>query len=292
MDNKTISGILSQPFPRDNSFRKCLRTAIATGFFVAVFLWVFKPFGIALAPVAHPDLFILGYGAVSFFLALLVYPVILLFPKFFLEENWTVGKNITHFSAIIFFIGLANLVYTHYFAGLPLSAGTFFSFQIYTMAVAILIASVFTFVRYTRTQHLNRIFAEEIDKEVQKFPTDFSEKKFTIRSEQSSEILELSNKSLLFIVSADNYSKVCFLKSGKPEMMMIRASLKRLNEQMNFPFIFRCHRSYIVNLENVEKVKGNSQGYRLHFAGTDEAVPVSRRTGLELQTRLHALRGK
>ena len=42
------------------------------------------------------------------------------------------------------------------------------------------------------------------------------------------------------------------------------------------PFIVRCHRAFLVNLHQVVKVDGNSQGYRLRLEGCTEEVPVSR----------------
>jgi DNA-binding LytR/AlgR family response regulator len=43
-----------------------------------------------------------------------------------------------------------------------------------------------------------------------------------------------------------------------------------------FKNIIRCHRSYIVNLENIENISGNLQGYQLNFKQYTEQVPVSR----------------
>ena len=42
------------------------------------------------------------------------------------------------------------------------------------------------------------------------------------------------------------------------------------------PFIVRCHRAFLVNLHQVAKVDGNSQGYRLRLEGCAEEVPVSK----------------
>ena len=285
----SVNSILQKPYPRDHRFLVNFRAALATGLIVSFFLWIFKPFGISGAPVSNLDFFILGYGAVSFFIVVGMRVFTYLFPGFYNEDRWTVEKNIFQYSLVLFVVGLGNLVYTHYAAGLPISKATFIFFQLYTVSVAFIISAILTFWNYFRTEHLNKLFAEKIDREIHSDKQLLTEKKFIIRPESETGELEFSNRSLLFIESADNYAKIYFLKSGKAEMKMIRGSLKRIGDQLNYPFIFRCHRSYIVNLENVSSVKGNSQGYRLYFPGLDETVPVSRRTGEELHARLKSV---
>jgi DNA-binding LytR/AlgR family response regulator len=40
--------------------------------------------------------------------------------------------------------------------------------------------------------------------------------------------------------------------------------------------MFKCHRGFIINLAFVEKVNGNSQGYRLLIKYLDTEIPVAR----------------
>ena len=54
---------------------------------------------------------------------------------------------------------------------------------------------------------------------------------------------------------------------------------------------FRCHRAYIINLDKVEQVEGNAQGYKLKVRGTEERVPVSRSLNKEFSDRLLSVRG-
>lgn len=43
-----------------------------------------------------------------------------------------------------------------------------------------------------------------------------------------------------------------------------------------FPEFYRCHRTYIVNLQKVKHISGNAQGYKLHLENIDTLIPVSR----------------
>jgi DNA-binding LytR/AlgR family response regulator len=64
---------------------------------------------------------------------------------------------------------------------------------------------------------------------------------------------------------------------------LIRNTLSKIEKQLPFDNIKKCHRSYLANLNLIEKITGNAQGYRLHFPfSTEITVPVSRSKGKEL----------
>ena len=84
---------------------------------------------------------------------------------------------------------------------------------------------------------------------------------------------------LLFIESADNYSEVVFLQNGQPKKTLLRGSLSRFEEQAHHPDVVRCHRSFVVNLQRVESISGNAQGYKLQLQNYPSPIPVARRYG-------------
>jgi len=113
--------------------------------------------------------------------------------------------------------------------------------------------------------------------------------KIIITSESEKETLEFFIDDLLYIESADNYSRIFYTKKSKESSIIIRSSLKRIETQANHVDLFRCHRAYIVNLKKIGSVKGNSQGYRLKVNDTEKEIPVSRNSGKELSERLKNL---
>ena len=286
-----ILKILLQPYPKEWKLNNGFRMAFVSGLIVAAFLWVFKPFDIDQTPVKNINLFILGYGAVTTAVVLLFLPLPLIFKDFFNEDNWTVGKNIAFFVFNFFFIGIGNLLYTHFTAGLPLMWGSFLFFQFVTVSVAFVVAGFFTLLKYSRTLNLNVAEAKQIEQEVHNIENKNSVTEYILRSENDKdEVLKLTSSSLLYIESADNYSKVVFKEKDKIKSVLLRSSLKRTENQIPHPFIFRCHRSFLVNLSLVDSVSGNSQGYRLHFPNCQDSIPVARRTGEELHIRLRSLK--
>ena len=77
--------------------------------------------------------------------------------------------------------------------------------------------------------------------------------------------------------SADNYAIIYLIENGAQRKEMLRSSLTRLLSQINDTEVVRCHRSYIVNLSQVQEVSGNAQGYKLHLENCDALVPVARK---------------
>lgn len=284
--------IFQQPFPKEWSLLRGIRMALLSGIIVSVFLWVFEPFGIQQVQLENMNLFILGYGAVTTVVILVLLPLPFLFKDFFKEESWTVGKNIAFFVFNFFFIGIGNWLYTHLLTRLPLMWGSFLFFQFVTVAVALIVAGIFTLLKYSRSLNLNVEEARQIEKEVQDIGRQKAPSEFILRSEnEKDEVLKLSDSTLLYIESADNYSKVVYHHDRQIKSVLLRSSLKRTESQINNPMVFRCHRSFLVNLSQVVSVEGNSQGYRLHFDHCQDTIPVARRTGEELHKRLRMLKG-
>ncbi len=48
------------------------------------------------------------------------------------------------------------------------------------------------------------------------------------------------------------------------------------SQEIGKPGIYRCHRSFLVNLSNIKTVTGNSNGFKIYFKSYNKHVPVSR----------------
>jgi len=97
-----------------------------------------------------------------------------------------------------------------------------------------------------------------------------------LTADNGKDILTLSPAELIFIESSDNYCTVYFFRDEKLQQRMLRGSLSRMESQLTVGEIMRCHRSYIVNLKQVESVSGNAQGYKLRVRRLAEPIAVGR----------------
>ena len=82
---------------------------------------------------------------------------------------------------------------------------------------------------------------------------------------------------MLYIEAQKNNVAVCYVKDGKLKREEIQSTLAAvLNDLADYDNVFQCHRSFVVNLNNITSAKGNSNGYTLEVGGGLATVPVSR----------------
>lgn len=278
---------LKQPYPCNTDARYHIKTGAYVSLFIVFFLVVFKPFGLGDLDVPNKNFLIAGYGIACFVMMLIVFFVLRSFQSPHInEETWTTGKEIIQILIYIFFIGIGNLVYTHFVFGMELTFRSLISFQFITLLVSIFPITVLVLVNQVRLMKKNSLQAEQINKEItisipQQFPNHIH-----LIAENEKDYIELDGESLLLIEAADNYSTVYYTEQGNLKNRMIRSSLKRIESQISNPNIIRCHRTYIVNLLRVKSVTGNAQGYRLRFDYFDQSIPVSRNLNDTIKSRL------
>ena len=91
------------------------------------------------------------------------------------------------------------------------------------------------------------------------------------------ESLTLSVTDLLYIESEGNYVKVCHLDAGEVRHDLLRATSKQIEKELSsHPLIVRCHRAFIVNLGQVERIDSHSGSIQLILKHSADTIPVSR----------------
>ncbi len=82
---------------------------------------------------------------------------------------------------------------------------------------------------------------------------------------------------LLFAKADGNYVTLTMIDDDGLKNELKRISLKQFETQLTaYPYLLRCHRAYLLNVQRVVKLSGNSQGYLISFDRTEDKVPVSR----------------
>jgi hypothetical protein len=297
---------LKKPYPYTAFSLKDVLTYFIIGCFVSFFLIVFQPFEISIWHPSYKLLKLLGFGFVSF-ICPIIFKVFteVLFRKTKPEETWTVWKESIALVLLLLFIALGNLCYSnligiaHFgFGELLFVAGATFLLGLFPVVASVAI-------KYNRFLILNQKDAQLMEEEVMAFQKRdelqvprqemHTEPKapelLVLVSENEKDKIGLNPEDLLYIESADNYSTVYHIKQAVVVKQMMRGSLKRFESQIAFPFIIRCHRSYIVNLKQVNHIKGNAQGYKIEFkTELSEQIPVSRSYSKILFERLEELK--
>ncbi len=103
---------------------------------------------------------------------------------------------------------------------------------------------------------------------------------FVLENENGKELLNIPIKNILCFEANDNYVVTYYLdKQDKLKKSMERVSLKRIEEiilNLNVDNFSRVHKSYLVNRDEVEEIRGKAQAHKLKLNYLEILVPVSR----------------
>lgn len=271
--------ILVQPYPTCESKARNWRVIISISLFVALFMLVFQPFGLASLPEKYKVPVLVGYGLVSFCVLFLNLMVI---ERLFNEEKWKVYKELLWTMWIIFSIGVANFFYTTSMFQVNISPLRFLlQLELSTFAIGVFPVTILVVLRFQRLNKSNTRSANELCSALarQKEPdsSTYKGERVTLKSENGRESLSIDPLSLKYIESKGNYIYVVYSENNELRKQMLRNTLVTVVDQLSdYTYMVRCHRSYIVNKGEINKVNGNAQGLKLELQGLERKIPVSR----------------
>jgi hypothetical protein len=282
---KRFNDILNMPYSFEYDLKSIFRESTGIGSFIFFFLTIFRPFETERMTETIPvNLAVnFGYGLITFF-AVFIYNALIpkLFPKLFMQNQIRFKHLIFYIAGLLVLIGLGNAFYHHALYPINPLLKDMIYFQFCTTAIGLFpVVYIFMMGQYwslkknirnaiTINQDLENV------KKLQKgFP--FTEQSLTLTSDNRKESLRISSSRLLFIRSAGNYIEVFTREDNQVKKHLLRNSIKRIDHHLApNTYIIRCHRGYLMNLQHIQKVSGDSQGYRVSLRDTNLEVPVSR----------------
>ena len=271
-----LKAYLFQRYPLEENIWKII---IPISLFIGLFMLIFQPFGLDELQASNKYMILSGYGLVTFLV--LVFNLLLipsLFPVLFKEENWIVLKEIIFLLWILFTVGLGNLVYSSWIFGFRLGFTNAILFQIYTLAIGFIPITALTLVKQNYLQRKNQENAVTITSSLHnRKAVAGADRLLQISSDNEKDTLTVNPDDVLFIRSEGNYITVSYLKNGRYARALLCNTMKYATDQLSpFTFFYQCHRSWIINLNRITGISGNSQGLRLRMEAYDEEIPVAR----------------
>ena len=274
------SNLLQKPYYLEEDTKKNWIKIFFLSAFVFFFLFVFRPFQIN-EYLGNTFLLVLGYSIVTFattVLFILLLPKI--FPRWFNPEEWTTAKEIIHILSLIFVIGLGNALYSAQAQIISSFQAGLLYFELYTFAVAVI--PVVFIVLFTEKKDAMRhdLLSEEIMQRgiLHKEEEVPQPMRFRLQAQNGKDSIEVNPEHILYVKSDANYVEVFSHIEQAIQKQLLRNTLTVVENQLQAQGrFFRCHKSYIINLEQVERVSGNAQGLKVHLAQLEEVVPVSRK---------------
>ena len=109
---------------------------------------------------------------------------------------------------------------------------------------------------------------------------------FIFTSDNQKDRIALAVNDILFLESEDNYVSLTYRSGGEAKRHLLRSTLTRMETELEDTPIVRCHRSFLVNLDNVSSFTGNKNRLELTLGDSGELIPASRKFSPAILARL------
>lgn len=263
--------------------------------FITVFLLLFRPFGLNVYSYERSYI-IIGYGLIIWLtVSLNNFLAYRFLPTTFSEKKWTVASQILWTFIQLFITGITCFIYAVAIDAFPQNLLSFAKIELYVLLSSVIPIVMFVLIQQNYLLRQNSRQAAILNKQLHgQHNTNFIQPnadKIQFVGDNQNDRLELNPGVIDYITSQDNYFEVIWQEEEKVNKKLLRGTLAKAEETArSFPFLFRCHRAYIVNLDKVINVEGNAQGYRLQLQNNSEIIPVSRSKGQQLHQLLQTPR--
>ncbi len=199
-----------------------------------------------------------------------------LFKDFFNEDEWTIGKNFIFIFIGIFLTGTILWFFADYYkAKNNIENVSYPVFIVYNFLVALFPVSIVIVFNEKKIRLKREKRAEEINN--LKKSLLVSEKEVVIFADNNKESIVFTINSLVYITSQGNYASFFLMKNGDLKEQILRVTLSKVSKELqNYPNFIRCHKSYFINKNYIQKISGNARGYLIHSDVIPFQIPVSR----------------
>ncbi len=267
---------LNEPFPDPDSIKQNIFSTIYIGIFVTLFLYFISP--TEMSTYRGNVLFLCA----QFGLITILISFIFDFTIFYILKidrtlpSWTLIKWIISVLVLVILISIGNYAYILYISESPAVMPHFIEVMFTTMIVGIFPIVFSGLIIQLNANKKNQIHAAHLQTH---FPVEsVKDKIIHFPSNNKNQELALPIQKVFYLEAMQNYVSVCYQKDGQVKKELIRNTIKNIEIQVNESSLMRCHRSFIVNSDLIEKVEGNAQGLRLSLRDLeDEIIPVSRK---------------
>ena len=286
--------------------KQSINIRIVSTAFIILALAIFKPFGLDVwqwqAYVHLLALFVLGLF--SCFLTEVILKYIVHMPRSYDRGvSYIISRNLRFQCINTPLVSLLICVYRH-FAMSDLVEGNKLSVTNFLETLVIIAFLSFTVGLYWRFKFRSRYLAAELEEtrllneqlkklqtseqDIQPTQEDDTNPASQITLEgNTNEHVNLEISDLLYIEAVGNYVKVVLLREGEVHTNMLRATMKQMEDQLQaYAIIVRCHRAFMVNLNQVEHISSNSRAMQLVMRHSHDAIPVSRSNYIKLKELL------
>ena len=260
---------LTRKYPFKQS-KHWLRDSIAYGVFIWAMLWLMQPFGFSMYS-GNKCLTAALFGLVTS-CCYALYGWALLRRLYQRIKPWHIWHDGCAVLGLILFIAICNFLLFSFIFHYPITVKIFLQFLYWTMIIGVIITALSIGIEY------NRSLRERMEALLSNTTEEQKDISITIHDTNiRGNHLTIPINSLLYIEAQKNNVSVCYLKDAQPTSVELHTTLTAVIEELKeYENIFQCHRSFVVNVNNITSAKGNSNGYQLTLGTCMNNIPVSR----------------
>ncbi len=262
--------ILKKPYPFNNDLNHNAKVAFFISIVIFALFFFFEPFNINDLTTKQKAI-ISAYVALITFATLAFNMVVLpaYFKKIFSPKHWNVMREILWDSWLLLTVAAAYFVYFYFN---PIMKFNFVDIA-KILLVAIFAIAILISLNYQRLLKINLKAALELNEKMGSKPQEL----FEFKSDYKKDNFKISIDKILFLKSSGNYVEIHYLEDDNIKKHLIRSSLKKIEQDLSqYNFMYRCHRSYIVNINFIIKAEADSQGLKLQIKNLSKPIPVSK----------------
>ncbi len=268
----------------ENTVKRKIGVIVLIELFSISFKYFYQPELIKLPFSAH-SVFYIGHGMVNVLvLIVLLFVVPKLFNGYFKEDRRTIGREIVWIVSLFIMLTFSHAILIIIESNLTVSESIKQSLYI-NVKIGIFPVGILMVLASVRRMEI-KLQEQELFNS-QYLDTSSQNRIITLNGEV--ETLKISLGELYFIKSSNNYSEIHYQKNNKLIKKILRVPISTIEKELNSEFVFRVHRSYIINFLNTKKVVGNANRCFVLLNKDELRIPVSRVKRAEMLTALDKL---
>ena len=247
-----------------------LRDSIIYGVVIWAILYLLQPFGFSLY-TGNKCLVAAIFGLITSVCYAFYYWAVLRWLLLHVKP-WRIWHDGCAVLGLILFIALCNFLMFSYIFEIPITFSLFLAFLYWTLIIGVFITIVSIGIEY------NRFLREKMEALLSNTTEEQKDICITIHDTNvRGNDLTFPINDLLYIEAQKNNISVCHIKDEKPVCVEVHTTLSTvIDELKDYENIFQCHRSFVVNVNNITSARGNSNGYQLRLGKCPNSIPVSR----------------
>jgi len=206
------------------------------------------------------------------------------FPKLFIAEKWTIKNELLLHLLFLVFNSVAFAFYARFVGKIEINYHLAVNIVLLSLVVVLILVIIneYEFLKKRVENLLNQMKNPDFQQ-----PDTENDEGIEFESENQSEHLFLYPEQIIVIKAANNYIEIIFRQNEKVSRRLIRSTLKNTEKMLlKHPSLIRVHRSFIVNVNSIQKVNKSPEGLKLVLYDYPKAVNVSRQYILSVKDAL------